>query len=53
MIKIISVELLNSIITALINMSGLTYVQIQGLIDEMQKCPDLDDTPKEEKKNGK
>lgn len=48
--KIISVELLNSIITALVNMSGLPYVQIQGLIEEINKCPDLDDTPKEELK---
>jgi len=43
--KIVPVELLEKIVNALVVMSGLPYIQIQNLINEINKCEVL----KEEK----
>lgn len=41
--KIIDVELLEKIVNALVMMSGLPYIQIQGLINDINKCPNYED----------
>lgn len=47
--KIISVELLNRVANALASMTGLSYIQVQGLLNEIGKLPDVP-VAKEEKK---
>jgi hypothetical protein len=36
--KVVPVELLSQIVNALATMTGLSYVQVQTLIDEINKC---------------
>jgi len=38
--KVVSEELLTKIVNALVTMAGLPYIQIQNLIDEINKCPE-------------
>jgi hypothetical protein len=40
--KIVDTELLEKIVNSLVVMSGLPYIQIQGLIDQINKCPNYE-----------
>jgi len=46
--KIVPIELLNKIVNALVLMTGLSYVQVQEIIDAVNKCEVY-----KEKENGK
>ena len=46
--KLISNELLNKLANALASMTGMSYLQVQGLINEMNQLKDVE-TPKTEK----
>lgn len=50
--KIVPIELLNNIVNSLVVMTGLSYVQVQGLIEEINKCEVYPEKEKE-KENGK
>jgi len=44
--KIVPIELLNKIVNALATMTGLSYIQVQGLVDEINKCENFEDKKK-------
>lgn len=44
--KIIEIDLLTKIVNALVSMSGLSYIQVQSLIDEINKCPNYEEKKK-------
>lgn len=44
--KIVPIELLEKIVNSLVVMNGLSYIQIQNLIDEINKCEVLKEKEK-------
>lgn len=50
--KLVPIELLNNIVNALVVTTGLSYVQVQKFIEEINKC-EVYKEEKEEKPNGK
>jgi len=44
--KIITTELLDKIINSLAVMTGLSYIQVQNLIKEINQCPNYEEGTK-------